>query len=55
MNRLYKLYRKQAADALRDFRKHREGSNLHSRGIYFGKYVAYKSAAWNLRFEQTIN
>ena len=53
MNRLYKLYRKQAADALRDFRKNKE--DLHSRGIYFGKYVAYKSAAWNLRFEQTIN
>lgn len=54
MNRLYKLYRKQAADALREFRKHKEG-NLHLRGIYFGKYVGYKSAAWSLRFEQTIN
>ena len=55
MNRLYKIYRKQAADALREYRSYKRLNQHYARALHFGKYIAYKSAAWNLKFEQTTN
>ena len=55
MNKLYKIYRQQAADALREYRSHKRLNQDYSRALHFGKYIAYKSAAWNLKFELTIN
>lgn len=56
MNRLYKTYRKQAADALREYRSYKRLNQDYARAnLHFGKYIAFKSAAWNLKFELTIN
>jgi hypothetical protein len=55
MNKLYKIYRQQAADALREYRFYKRRNHDYARALHFGKYIAYKSAAWNLKFELTIN
>jgi hypothetical protein len=55
MNRLHKTYRKQAADALREYRSYKRLNQDYARAnLHFGKYIAFKSAAWNLKFELTL-